>query len=176
MQLPACTIDSSCLIALDHLDLIPRLILLFNTVLVPKAVRSDLYRRRASKDRLRKYFEEYAFFQPCDRYDRTAVDLLLIERRVTGSRDRGEAEAVVQASEAGASVIVDDRWGRKLATSYSLDNHGTLWVLERFHDLGVLDGPNLTSSFQLLKKKRFRLPWDEVNVLLRRAGELPLER
>src|SRR5262245_1889617 len=104
----SCTIDSSCVIALDHLDLVSRLSLLFTTVLVPKAVREDLFKRRTTKDRLQTVFADYAFFQRCDSYDQGTVDFLLAERRRLGRKDRGEVEAVVQASQLGATVIVDD--------------------------------------------------------------------
>jgi hypothetical protein len=91
-----CTIDSSCVIALDHLNLVPQLSLLFSTVLVPKAVREDLFKRRATKDRLQLLFDAYAFFQRCDGYEKGTVDFLLAERTREGARDRGEVEAVVQ--------------------------------------------------------------------------------
>ena len=39
----------------------------------------------------------------------------LAERTRERAQDRGEVEAVVQASEFGASVIVDDPWGRELS-------------------------------------------------------------
>lgn len=93
-----CTIDSSCVIALDHLDLLPRLSVLFSIVLLPKAVRNDLYKRRAMKDRLQSLFNTYAFLQPCHGYDQTTVDFLLAERTRQGWQDRGEVETVVQAA------------------------------------------------------------------------------
>ena len=101
-----CTIDSSWVIALEHLNLLPQLSFLFARVLVPKAVRKELFKRRGTKDRLRSLFDTYAFFQRCDGYDAGAVDFLLAERARQGMRDRGEVEAVVQASEFGAAVIV----------------------------------------------------------------------
>src|SRR5438477_5923934 len=110
-----CTIDSSCIIALDHLELVPNLTLLFSVILVPKAVRADLFKRRSTKDRLRGFFDSYAYFQRCDDYDRGTVEFLLAERKRQGSKDRGEVEAVVQAAQVGAVVIVDDPWGRELA-------------------------------------------------------------
>lgn len=110
-----CTIDSSCVIALDHLNLVPMLSFLFSIVLVPKAVREELFKRRSAKDRLRSLFDAYAFFQRCDGYEQGAVDFLLAERKAQGAEDRGETEAVVQASQVGATVIVDDPWGRELA-------------------------------------------------------------
>src|SRR5947207_2574918 len=120
-----CTIDSSCVIALEHLNLLPQLSFLFSRVLVPKAVRMDLFKRRGTKDRIRSLFDTYAFFQRCDGYETGAVDFLLAERARQGMRDRGEVEAVVQASQFGAAVIVDDPWGRDLAARDDLDFHGT---------------------------------------------------
>jgi hypothetical protein len=51
MRARRCTIDSACVIALDHLDLVPQLSFLFSIVLVPKAVREDLFKRRVTKSR-----------------------------------------------------------------------------------------------------------------------------
>jgi hypothetical protein len=103
MPPPVCTMDASSVIALDHLNLLPQLSLLFSRVLLPKAVRSELFRRRSTKNRLRALLESYAFLQRCDDYDNGAVDLLLIERASTGREDRGEAEAVVQAAKSSAT-------------------------------------------------------------------------
>src|SRR5580704_3396282 len=91
MRRPACVIDSSCVIALDYLELFPQLTFLFSEVLLPKAVRKDLFKRRVSKDRVRSFFTSFAFIQRCDRYDQASVDVLLAGRRA--NRDRGEAEA-----------------------------------------------------------------------------------
>jgi hypothetical protein len=92
MRPSRCTIDSSCLIALDHLDLLPRLSFLFSIVLVPKAVREELFKRRITKDRLQSLFEDNAFFQRCDGYEKGTVDFLLAERTREGAQDRGEVE------------------------------------------------------------------------------------
>jgi predicted nucleic acid-binding protein len=174
MHAPSCAIDSSCIIALDHLDLMPGLSILFSKVLVPKAVRDDLFKRRSTKNRLLSIFEKYAFIQRCDGYEKGAVDLLLIERSRQGMKDRGEAEVVVQASQFGATVIIDDMWGRKLAKSYALDCHGTIWVLERFYRLELITAPHLRDCFVALRNRGIRLPWKTVNELLAEIGEAPL--
>jgi predicted nucleic acid-binding protein len=174
MRLPQCTIDSSCVIALDHLNLVPQLSLLFSRVLIPKAVREDLFKRRASKDRLKLLFEEFAFLERCDDYDKGTVDFLLAERARRGMKDRGEAEAVVQASQVGATVIVDDPWGRELAGRIALNHHGTLWALQRFYELGLVSASGLRNSFVVLLHHRTRLPWEIVNSFLERIGEEPL--
>jgi predicted nucleic acid-binding protein len=174
MRARRCTIDSSCVIALDHLDLVPQLSLLFSIVLVPKAVRDDLFKRRATKDRLQVLFDAYAFFQRCDGYEKGTVDFLLAERTRKGAQDRGEVEAVVQASQFGATVIVDDLWGRELAALDDLEFHGTIWVLQRFHELDLLSSTALRNSFAALRRRGIRLPWDIVNELLMEIGQQPL--
>ena len=175
MRTRRCTIDSSCVIALDYLDMIPKLSLLYSNVLVPKAVREDLFKRRSTKDRIQGIFEKYAFFERCDGYESGTVEFLLSERRREGSEDRGEVEAVVQASQFGAAVIVDDRWGRKLAEQDDLEIHGTLWVLQRFHELKLLSSRELRACFVALRLRDIRLPWDLVSSLLIDIGEQPLE-
>jgi predicted nucleic acid-binding protein len=174
MSASRCTIDSSCVIALDQLDLLPRLSLLFSIVLVPKAVRDELFKRRATKDRLHSLFEDYAFFQRCDGYEKGTVDFLLAERTREGARDRGEVEAIVQASQFGATVIVDDPWGRELAALDDLEFHGTLWVLQRFHELDLLSSTALRESLASLQRGGTRLPWNTVNEFLAQIGQKPL--
>ena len=166
-----CTIDSSCIIALDHLDLVPRLSLLFSTVLVPKAVRDELFKVRETEDRLRLIFENYAFFQRCDGYEHGAVDFLLAERNREGAKDRGEVEAIVQASQFGATVVIDDLWGRKQAKNHSLDVHGTVWVLQQFHDLDLLSPAALRDCFESLRQRGTRWPWETVSELLSEIGQ-----
>lgn len=174
MRARRCTIDSSCVIALDHLDLLPKLSFLFSIVLVPKAVREDLFKRRATKDRLQFLFETYAFLQRCDGYEQGAVEFLLAERARQGAQDRGEVEAVVQASQFGATVIVDDPLGRELAERDDLEFHGTLWVLRRFHELDLLSSTALRDCFVSLRLRGTRLPWETVDALLLQIGQQPL--
>jgi len=174
MRAARCTIDSSCVIALDHLGLLPQLSLLFSVVLVPKAVREELFKRRRTKDRIQLLLDAYAFFQRCDGYDQGAVHFLLAERVRLGAQDRGEVEAVVQAAEMGTTVIVDDSWGRELAERDGLDPHGTLWVLQRFHELGLLSSPALRDCFVSLQSLGIRLPWELVDEFLIGIGQLAL--
>jgi predicted nucleic acid-binding protein len=174
MRLPRCTIDSSCVIALDHLDLLPQLSFLFSRVLVPKAVREELLKQRSTKDRLRSLFDNYEFLERCDDYDRGTVHFLLAERHHQGKDDRGEVEAVVQAAQVGAMVIVDDAWGRDLATSDGLEVHGTVWVLQRLHELQLLSSSTLRRNFLVLRARGLWLPWKLVDELLKTIGEEPL--
>jgi predicted nucleic acid-binding protein len=174
MRAPRCTIDSSCVIALDRLDLLPQLNWLFSRVLAPKAVREDIFKRRSTKNRLQGLFASYAFLERCDEYDKGAVDLLLVERTRKGMQDRGEVEAVVQAAQQGAVVIVDDPWGRELAARDDLEYHGTFWVLKRFYELGLLSATAIRNGFVELFQRRTRLPWETVDAFLTEIGQEPL--
>lgn len=169
--LPQGTIDTACVIALDSLNLIPALSLLFARVLLPKAVRTELFRRRAARDRIRALLDEYAFLERCDDFDQGAGDVLLVERMRRGTRDRGEVEAVVQAAQVGAVVVVDDRWGRELARRYGLKHHGTLWVLRRLHELGLLSADKVRAHLVTLFRRGLRLPLAAANTLLADIGQ-----
>lgn len=148
--------------------------MLFSIVLVPKAVRAEISKRKSGKDHLRRIFDEYSFFRRCDKFEKGAIDFLLAERRREGSRDRGEVEAVVQASQEGAMVIIDDHWGRKLAENYALECHGTCWVLERMSELALISPTELREHFLALREIGIRLPWGIVNDLLSKSGGEPL--
>ena len=172
MAKPYGVIDASCVIALDAVNLLPQLTWLFGRLLIPKGVRTELYRRRITKDRIKALQREYAqFLVSCDDYDQAAVDILLTGRIRSRKKDRGETEAVVQATVVGAMVIVDDAWGRKLAEQYSIEYHGTIWVLERLQALGLLTSGGLRMHLQHVKAHRIRFPAPAANALLQRLGE-----
>jgi predicted nucleic acid-binding protein len=155
-------------------ELLPQLTWLFGQLLIPKAVRTELHRRRSTKDRLKALQREYgSFLVPCDDYDQGAVDVLLTGR-TSKKKERGETESVVQAAAVGAMVIVDDRSGRKLAERYALEYHGTLWVLDRLQNLGLLTPRTLRESLQRLKTRRIHFPVRDANELLRHWGESEL--
>jgi len=166
--------DTSSVIALDHLGLLPQLSLLFSRVLLPKAVRAELFRRRKTKNRVQAILRDYTFVETCDDYDKGAADILLIERGKMGVRDRGEAEAVVQAASVGAMIVIDDRWGRSLAARHGRDSHGTLWILRRLLELGLASSTTTRDRLLALTRCGIRLPRKEVNDFLAEVGEPPI--
>jgi len=175
MRPAICTIDASSVIALDHLHLLPQLSFLFARVLLPKAVREELFKRRSTKDRLQAILASYDFVQRCDDYDKGTVDVVLVERVTQGLEDRGEVEAVVQAAKVGATVIVDEPWGRELAARFDRDFHGTFWILMRFFELGLSSATATRNHFVELRHRGTRLPWRAVNEFLIEIGEPPLD-
>jgi predicted nucleic acid-binding protein len=151
--------------------MIPQLSLLFEVVLVPRAVRREFYKRRAAKNQMRRLFRDFAFVRPCNDYEQAAVELHLIERARLNTRDQGEAEAVVQAAQFGAAVMVDDAWGREIAEKNDLEVHGTLWLVQQFYGLGLLSASAMRELFVLLRVNDRRLPWSAVNNYLRSIGQ-----
>ncbi len=55
-------------------------------------------------------------------------------------------------------IVVDDRWGRKLAESSDLDVHGTFWVLQRFLQLGLCSSALTQGHLVELLRSGARLP------------------
>ena len=167
-------IDTSCVIALESANLLPLLSVLFHRLMLPKAVRTEFYRKRQTRDRLRALQRDFVFIVPCDDYDRAAVDASLTDPK-RRKKDRGEAEAVVQASQTGAMVLVDDRWGRTLAARFALECHGTLWIFDRLHQLGLIEAKTVRQSLVGLRKQGIRFPMGEANKLLRQIHQPPIE-
>ena len=142
--------------------------------MLPKAVRSELYRRRRTRERLRALQRNFGFLVSCDDYDQAVVDTVLTDLN-RKKKDRGEAESAVQASQLSAVVVVDDPWGRRLAESFSLEFHGTLWILERLHALELLPAAAVRQCLLRFKEARIRFPLREANRLLARIHEAPIE-
>jgi predicted nucleic acid-binding protein len=176
MQKPCAVIDASCVIALDAISVFPLLAFVFSRVLIPKAVRVELFRRRRTKDRIKFAIRSYQFVQPCDDYDPAVADVFLAERTISGKKDRGEAEAVAQAATLGPVAIIDDRWGRKLASLNSLECHGTIWILERLYELRLTTDAGLRRDFLVPLKQRIRIPIRTANELLQRIGQELIQR
>jgi predicted nucleic acid-binding protein len=147
---------------------------LFSRVLLPKRVRSELFSLPGREERLGKLSDSYGFIENCDDYDQTSVDILFSERKASGLRDRGEAEAVVQAAEIGAMVLIDDAWGRILAARFDRECHGTLWILRKFHELGLASAAETRARFVSVRERGIRLPWKVVNEFLAEIGESPI--
>ncbi|MCL4201617.1 MAG: DUF3368 domain-containing protein [Pirellulaceae bacterium] len=115
--------DTSPIRALDFLDLLEVLPVLFDRVLIPPAVAAELV-RTGGRFRLIDV-NEYAFLRIHAAHDQSQVDRLL------PLLDRGEAEAIVLAQEVAAeAILIDEADGRRVAQeTYGLRTIGTLGIL-----------------------------------------------
>jgi len=119
---------------------------------------------------LQSLFDLYAFIQRCDRYESSAIEILLTKPGRERAQDRGEVEAAAQAAEIGAAVLVDDSWGRELAALLGLETQGTWWVLQQFYKLQLLTDIQLRDCLASLRLPGIRLPWETIDVYLQNLG------
>lgn len=171
MAQPVATIDTSVLIALQSAGLLGAVSVLFGRILVPAKVRAEL---RAGGEMNREALAaigDFSIFEPCDDFDPSLVRLLLDtrENRKMG-RDQGEAEAVIQAAQRSASmVLVDDRLGREWAQMHAAECHGTIWLCRELRYRGYLT--ELRPYFVRMVEHGCRQPVREMNLYLREFGE-----
>jgi len=116
--------DTSPLIALKHAELLDKLSLLFQRIVVPPSVMRELSVKEE------RYFQGLGFlFIEKPRDNRVVAVLKAIV-------DEGEAEAI--ALERGELLIIDDLKGRKLARKLGLKIIGTLVILKAMKLKGLI--------------------------------------
>ncbi len=146
----AAVLDSACLIGLERigrLDLLPSLL---HPMLAPPAVRSE--------------------FGDCPSWliiekplDRGMVAALRI------NVDPGEAEAIALAYEKGLRIILDDRKAREVAHRLGLKVTGTVGLLVKAKQEGILSA--IRPLLDDLDANRFRISAELRAEALRLAGE-----
>jgi uncharacterized protein len=96
--------------------------------------------------------------------DQLAVEVLLDEL------DRGEAETIVLARELNADwVLMDEKKGRRKLTELGLDRIGTLGILLKAKQVGLL--PQLRPELERLRQQGFSISQGVINAVLQQAGE-----
>jgi predicted nucleic acid-binding protein len=166
------TIDTGCLIALQHLDLFPQLSLLFERIHIPRRVREEFRKTFNSRKMLPRIVAELALYRYCNRVDEINLRLLLGERPSDDPRaNEGEAEAVLQAAEIGAeAVIVDDPHGRRWAKSRGIRCIGILGIIETLRMQEIV--ARVSPLLQELTRQGYRLPAAEIHKLRAKFQEL----
>jgi len=154
---PRAIIDTSVLISLYHLDLLRHLSAIYDQVKVPREVEKEFVRTlKASPEEQSKrfdyiskfYFENKTWFLPCNEYETDIVQLFLSNKRI----DLGEAEVFAQNSvfQNSHQLLLDEKQGRKLATSIQADYHGALYIIAKLDvSMGVC---NYHDAIKKLKK------------------------
>jgi predicted nucleic acid-binding protein len=171
---PTATIDTSVLLSLQCAKLLGAISVQFDRVLVPSKVRSELEGGGERNRRALAALADYAIFEECSDFSPELVQLLLDTREsLKIGRDRGEAEAVVQASQRRVSMVLsDDRQGRKWAGLHSLECHGTIWVCNELRRSGYLT--ELRPYYVRLIEQGRRQPLAEMNAFLKDFGEIAI--
>lgn len=145
------------LVLIRAIDVLPKL---FGHVLVPEAVTFELS-RPATPSAVRAWLD--------------AAPVWLERRQVpgvpdpsTGLRGAGERAAIALARSVDVPLLlIDDRAGEAMARSHGLETSGTLGVLVRAAQLGLVD---LSAALTQLRATNFRCRPELLDAILVRRG------
>ena len=134
------------LVLLGEIELLPKL---FGNVLIPAAVEDEL-RCEDAPPSVQRWMERVPVWLQSRVVSAEDLD------GVSDEIDLGEREAIALALQLGADyLIIDDRDGRRVATSMGLNIAGTLGILGRADELGLVgDFPNVIQ--RLINETNFR--------------------
>lgn len=146
--------NSSPLIALDRIGQLSLLPALFGTIIVPPAVRQEVF----GSGPLPGWLEERRVAQ------------LLAPRMVTSYLGPGEREAIALAVEVDAAeVLLDDLPARRLAGALGMPVLGTLGLLLRAKTQGLVS--EVRPLLQMLQEHDFRMSEQIFDSMVAAAGE-----
>jgi len=115
-------VDTSCFIAFFALDLLDLLCNLYDEIIISAGV-----------------LKEFGDLKlPCLRIETVnnpLVDLLILEANL----GRGESEVIVRAHETGKLAVIDDQKARHVAKEMSIKITGTIGLLLKAKEKGVID-------------------------------------
>jgi len=151
--------DTGPLIILYQIGLLPPLRSLYERLFIPEAVRDELLKGPSGQDILASGLVEV---KPVS--DIGSVEIL------RAFLDEGEAEAIQLARELQATIIIDERRGRRAAKSLGLKVRGTLGILLELKRRGLID--SVKSFTDRMFEKGYYLSEELVTEVLKVAGEL----
>jgi predicted nucleic acid-binding protein len=139
--------DSTCLIGLSKIDKLEILRDLFGAILIPPSVFHEVVVLGSGRPGAAE-IDAAEWIQPRDVTDRLAVNALRL------SLGAGESEAIVLASEQAADFSILDDWqARQVALGLSLPVIGTVAVLAKAEEKGLIG--DLASAVEALRKSGF---------------------
>ena len=145
--------DTTPLISLMKAARLEVLEKLYNEILIPEAVYSEL----TTNDKYAEEAEEIrecAFIRVIAVGERNAVEVL---RKVSGL-DLGESEAIIYADDHGADILLmDEDAGRRVAKAMGIRVRGTIGVLLLAYDKGVLSADDVDDAVNRLRAANRRI-------------------
>jgi len=154
--------DTSPLVALNHLRLLDLLAELFDEVLVPPAVKAELGAGSTVWQPLDLAGYVFVRVQAPQNAQRTAELAQVL--------DPGESEAVALAVELGATILIVEAEGRRVASRLGLRVTGTIAILLEAKRVGRLDSVK-TAIDRLRSELRFFISRQLRQDALRLAAE-----
>lgn len=171
-------IDTSCLrcfllldLSFPQYNLFRALFLHYHTIHIPQHVWNEVSRKGHKRGQLQRTIQHYPSIKRCNVIDEYAAQLLYDRKRNPSAPiDRGEAEAIIQAREIGASeVLIDERKGRKIAQAHSLNVKGVVGLIRDFKLSGFI--PEARPLFEECRRHKFRLGDKLIEQVLKEIGE-----
>jgi len=147
-------LNSSVIIALSWLSYLPLLNRIFDDILVPQAVYDEICVKGQGLigDRELRKSVKNGFLRVRNVKNRILVTAMLDPLAL------GEAEALALAVEAKVEyVVVDDKLARARAKTMGLPVIGTLRILRRFFDAGLLNKSDFVKALEDLRTNGFRI-------------------
>ena len=156
--------DTTPLIGLASIQRFDLLQKLFGEVYIPQAVYDEAVVAGHEAGYAKREVSTAAWIKVVNVTDRLAVEVLLDEL------DLGEAEAIVLAREISADwVLMDERKGRRKLTQVGLKKIGTLGILLKAKQEGLL--PAIRPDLEKLQQQSFSISQDVIDAVLREANE-----
>ncbi len=161
--------DTSPLIALAVMDLLPVLNTLFETVLVPSAAVTECFNNlsKPKADTTRAALSTELLTEQ-SATDQSYCELL------ANVLDPGEAEAIALAKELSAVALIDERAARAVATRENISCIGSLYVLIKAKQKKLI--PAVAPLLNRLLDHGYHLSGSLVNYVLETCDEIPLSQ
>jgi len=152
--------DSSPLIALLNIQQLDLLKLLFNEVIIPPTVASEI---EAGEEVASPWFafkkSGFIRIEPLPKPDKR---LAILELQL----DAGESEAILLASQLKQPLLIYERAGRDMAKTMGLEIIGLVGVLLALKQGGHITHNDVVSIVDALEQVHFRMSKDLKNLLL----------
>jgi len=136
--------DSTTIITLLNINRIDVLKNIFSCVYIPTKVYEEITIKE-------KIALDKEFFITKEIKDKKLYKLLL------KSLDKGEAQAIVLAKETNLSLIIDEKKGRKIATTMGINIFGFIGLLIINYKNKLLSKEDIINIFNKAKKQNFRV-------------------
>lgn len=170
MTVVADTSPINYLVQVEEIGLLSRL---FETVLIPRKVQDEL-RSSGAPDAVSSWIKHPPNWLQVRNVHQAEIERVTQSLKnpkleaISQNLDPGEREAIALALELRPHfLIIDERQGRKVAKGLDLQITGTLGVLDRADDKGMVkDLPQLVG--RLVNHTTFRAGQDQVDYVLRR--------
>ncbi len=144
------------LLKISRLDLLKKL---YGSVLIPRAVFSELTSNNAYQSEA-DIISQSDFIQCCDVCNTQALTIL----QAVTTLDLGESEAIILAQERQADVLLmDEAKGRKVAQQLNIPLSGALGVLIDSFDSGLLVKSEVSECLNILQQAGRRISGHLIN-------------